>query len=236
MIDDATAQQIKQATLIFWQEQVTSSVFREIAKGKEIGHRIADHVDEQTTALLTREFVTKYQCNTNGKPLIRSMGDIWLECAGLYHPINVKSGVAGREGHPNMVSLKKVLAGLACYQIDSYYLLMVKVDIGENSIEPTIYFVDMLDYLEYVTFDSGPGQIMLRAAAFFEAFVEGYVLKPLTVMQKVGRLMKLLEDADRRLAANRAKKLGWFREQIEKYDERDTHIVTPATQESLNLR
>lgn len=30
--------------------------------------------------------------------------------------------------------------------------------------------IDMLDWLEYVTFDSGPGQLMLKAVKFFNEF------------------------------------------------------------------
>lgn len=234
MIDGPTIDRIQQIAQHFWSEQVTSDIFRQIAQGKEIGHRIADFVDDQTTALLTREFVTKQQRKYNGEIRMRSMGDIWLECDGIYHPVNIKSGVKGSEGQPNMVSLKKLLMALFTCQIDSYYLLPVKFDIG-SVMQSSVFFIDMLDYLDHVTFDSGPGQIMLKARGFFDALDNGFIPEPLTVMQKVDKLMRLLEDGERRLIVNRKHVLDRFREQIEKYHKRSVHLVTPKTQESLNL-
>lgn len=98
------------------------------------------------------------------------MGDIWLESGGIYHPINVKTGVSSN-GQPNMVSLKKLLDALLDQQIDSYYLLMVKLEI-QQPITCLIHFIDMLDYLDYVTFDSGPGQIMLKSRLFFPRYTK----------------------------------------------------------------
>lgn len=234
MIDGPTIGSIQQIAQHFWSEQVTSDVFRQIAQGKEIGHRIADYIDDQTTALLTREFVTKQQRDIYGDIRMRSMGDVWVECNGIYHPVNIKSGIKGSEGQPNMVSLKKLLMTLFTCQIDSYYLLPVKIDIG-SVMQSSVYFVDMLDYLEYVTFDSGPGQIMLKARRFFDALDNEVIPEPLTIIQKIDKLMRLLEDGERRLATNRATVLTLFRGQETEYNRRGTHLVTPATQESLNL-
>lgn len=235
MIDKLTADKIRKKTQAFWSKEVKSSVFRKIAQGKEIGHRIADFVDDQTTALLTRSFTTKYQYNKNGGVATRSMGDVWLKWDKIYHPINVKSGVVGVEGQPNMVSLAKLLNALICHQIDAYYLLMVKVEISDNTVA-SVYFVDMLDHLEYVTFDSGPGQIMLKAKAFFQNLNNGDAHVPRTVTEKVNDLMNLLEDGERRLASNRKKRLSSFRNRVKEYRNYRTHLVTPETQESLNLQ
>ena len=139
MIDEKMGESVYITAQQFWEEQSTSPIFQQIAQGKEVGHRIADFIDEQTTSLLTRHFSTRFQRDQNGRVLTRSMGDIWLECNGIYHPVNVKSGVTGSEGQPNMVSLKKVLTSLLLCQIDSYYLLMVKIDIN-NGISSNVYF------------------------------------------------------------------------------------------------
>lgn len=64
--------------------------------------------------------------------------------------------------------MKKLLDALLMHQIDSYYLLMVKLEIQQQTT-CVVHFVDMLDYLDHVTFDSGPGQIMLKARSFFTA-------------------------------------------------------------------
>ena len=157
-------------TLGYWQQEVTKPYFVDLAQGKEIGHRLADLVDEKTTALLTLQHITKHQYTREGRRRPRSMGDVWLLDDGIHHPINVKTGVVGSEGQPNLVSLKKVLSAILQRQIDSYYLLYVKMEINEGAIEPSVFFLDMLDWLKYVTFDSGPGQMMLKARLFFAAY------------------------------------------------------------------
>jgi len=47
MIDSETAEQISKLTLAFWQEEVTKPQFVAQAVGKEIGHRIANLVEER---------------------------------------------------------------------------------------------------------------------------------------------------------------------------------------------
>lgn len=169
MLTDAKITFIRDVAREYWVDEVTQGYFVNLAQGKEIGHKLADLVDEKTSALVTLRNLTKHEYGKSGSQRARSMGDVWLEEAGIYHPVNVKVGIAGSEGQPNMVSIKKLLSALVNCQIDSYYLLMVKLEIG-SPIKPTIYFLDMLDYLEYVTFDSGPGQIMLKAASFFRYY------------------------------------------------------------------
>ncbi len=235
MIDEKMGESVYITTQQFWEEQSASPIFQQIAQGKEVGHRIADFIDEQTTSLLTRHFSTKYQRDSQGRVLTRSMGDIWVECNGIYHPVNVKSGVTGSEGQPNMVSLKKVLTSLLLCQIDSYYLLMVKIDISD-SINSEVYFIDMLDHLEFVAFDSGPGQIMLKAKAFFNAFAKGFVSPQLTIEEKIDKLMELLEDGERRLVINRESRFRDIKRMASSYYESESHIVSPETQESLNLK
>ena len=132
----------------YWTQEVKKDYFVQLAKGKEVGHRTADLVDEQTTALLRREYSTKFETSKIGKDRPRSMGDIWLNANNIYHPINVKLGIAGAEGQPNMVSLKKLLGALIARRVDSYYLLIVKLSISET-ITPQIYLTDMLDHLKY---------------------------------------------------------------------------------------
>ncbi len=235
MIDARTAKRIRRDTQAYWDSEVRKRYFREIAQGKEIGHRIADLVDEKTTALLTVKYVTKHQCDSRGQRRMRSMGDLWLECGGIYHPVNVKAGVTTTGGQPNMVSLKKLLRALLGYQIDSYYLLMVKMDITRE-ITCRVYFLDLLDYLSYMTFDSGPGQIMLKANAFYDAMAKGTSPPTLAIRRKVKQLYAMLEDGNKRLAANRAESLARFHKDISRYLKSSRRKVTADTQNPLNLR
>ena len=106
---------------------------------------MADFVDERTTALLEAHFVTRFQSGKGGAARARSMGDVWLKSGGLFNPINVKTGVAGANGQPNLVSLKKLLRALLNDHIDSYYLLLVKFRLTVP-VACAVYFVDMLEW------------------------------------------------------------------------------------------
>jgi hypothetical protein len=206
----------------------------QIAKGKEIGHKLADLVDEKTTALLTVKYLTKHQHDMQGRKRSRSMGDMWLQDNGIYHPINVKTGIVGAEGQPNLVSLKKVLGAIMARQIDSYYLLYVKMEIRPEEITPSVYLIDMLDWMDYVTFDSGPGQMMLRAVKFFAEY-DPERQTALGIRDKVQKLMNLYEDGERRLKENRERDLDRYRLEFDRFMAGGDFAVTPETQRSLRL-
>src|SRR5450830_966310 len=91
----------------YWASEVKEPEFIRIAAGKEIGHKIGDMVDEKTTQLLKDcgKFNILHQ-QSNGAAASRSMGDLWLEAGGVYNPVNIKAGEYGKNGQPNLVSLR----------------------------------------------------------------------------------------------------------------------------------
>jgi len=202
MLDTQTQQTILSLTKSFWAQEITTPEFAVIASGKEIGHRIADLVDERTTNLLANHLQTRQQRKNDGSTMPRSMGDIWVLSNGMYNPVNIKSGEMGKQGQPNMVSLKKLLRALLLRQIDAYYLLLVKMKLGVAP-EAYIYLVDILEHLDVTTFDSGPGQIMLKERLFYQRMDDNAAPQVLTADEKIARLFEMLEDADRRLQENR---------------------------------
>lgn len=234
MINSKMLQEIEKSAQTFWNEEIKTSFFQEMAQGKEVGHHIADFIDAKTTGLLAFKYIATFQRNKQGNKVPRSMGDVWILCDKIFHPINVKTGVTGANGQPNMVSLKKLLAGLLNYQIDSYYLLIVKVAADNNNFGCRVHFVDMLDYLDYMTFDSGPGQIMLKAKNFFDARESGIIPAARSLSDKVSKLVLLLEDGERRLIINRKTGLKIIRKAVSLYNP-VLHIVTPKTQALLHL-
>ena len=165
------------------------------------------------------------------------MGDVWLLDEDIYHPINVKTGLVGSEGQPNLVSLKKVLSAITARQIDSYYLLMVKLAIQDDggNIGPSVVFTDMLDWLDYVTFDSGPGQMMLKAKVFFSAY-DPAVVPQKKMREKVEALFALYEDGERRLRINRDRDLKKYRSAVDRFLGSNDWDVTAATREGLSVR
>ena len=119
-------------------------------------------------------------------------------------------------------------------QIDSYYLLMVKMRVDTVPICPSVYLLDMLDWLDYVAFDSGPGQLMLKGETFFAEYDPD---RPghLDIKGKVQALMDLYEDGERRLRENRERALEHYREEFRAFMAGQELAVTPETQRSLHL-
>ena len=234
MISKKELDDIESLTREFWDTKVTTQEFRRLFQGKEIGQRIASYVDENTTAMLEKSFDVMGQMGKNGKKRSRSMGDVWIKSNGMYNPINVKAGEAGKNGQPNMVSLTKLIKAILDEQVDSYYLLIVKMNRTEKMpghgasdfvITPYVYLVDMLDYLDYITFDSGPGQAMLKEKQFYEACRMGVKQPSLTLAQKLEKMIALYEDGNRRLFENREKKLDQIRAKVRLYKKRENHTI-----------
>jgi hypothetical protein len=136
----------------------------------------------------------------------------------------VKTGEAGKNGQPNLVSLKKLLRALLGDQIDSYYLLIIKF-VLTPPVEARVYLVDLLDYLDYATYDAGPGQMMLKEKSFYEAMDARRAPSARTLAQKIERLFALLEDGDQRLAENRRKDLDRLRAEFQAYKGRAEHVI-----------
>jgi hypothetical protein len=224
MIDATTRAAVLATTTAYWQDMATKSHFQGLAAGKEIGHRIANYVDEHTTAKLFTDFDVAYEADRTGRRIARSMGDMWLRANGIYNPVNVKAGEMGKNGQPNLVSLKKLLERLLKHQIDSYDLLIVKMaisgeaaDPGGVRLVPHVYFVDMLDHLDFVTFDMGPGQTRVRERQFYDAVDSGYQPPHRSLTDKVEVLMALMEDGYLRLLDNRKSRMDSLRRTLEQF-------------------
>lgn len=202
-----------------WSVHVRDHSFTEIVSGKEPGHRMADYVDDRTTALLKVNLDTRYEGNKKGTIKMRSMGDIWIYCNGIYNPINVKSGLQNMNGQPNLVSMRKLLDYILRQWIDSYYLLIIKFDMSNHT--HLSYFVDLLDWTEFVTYDAGPGQIMLRERDFYAAIDSGYRPATRSVPEKAEVLFRLFEQKLHDLFANRQKRLQQQRSQLQRFRETD---------------
>jgi hypothetical protein len=228
-IDAKTCQRISRLTVEMWEEKAAKDeVFLGLTRGKERGHKMADFVDERTTALLKVHFVTRFQSGKGGLVRARSMGDVWLKSGGIFNPINVKTGVSGANGQPNLVSLKKLLRALVNDQIDSYYLLFVKFELGKV-VRPKVFLVDLLEHLEFATYDDGPGQMMLLEEKFFVAMESCKPAPATSIVTKIDRLFALLKDGNRRLIQNRERTIADFEKLIAEYKSRPVHAIDQTT-------
>lgn len=204
-----------------WELEVKTPRFLAICAGKERGHRIADFAEERTLDFIEAEhFDVAYEHGVAGGRRARSMGDVWLRSGDppLFNPINVKAGIAGVGGQPNMVSLAKLTEAILAHRIDSYWLLLLRLEEAEQEFTPTLTLVNIFDYLEYMHFDSGPGQIMLRSDAFYNHVHGEGGPEPLSLRQVVEALLELRRDGDRRLIANRARKLEQLEDAATRFD------------------
>ncbi len=157
-----------------WTAHVQGTAFAELISGKEPGHRMADYVDDQITSLLKVSLDTRYEANARDQPKKRSMGDVWVHSNNIFNPINVKAGLQGMKGQPNLVSMQKLLNYIFKGWIDSYYLLIIKFD-NTTAITHKAYLIDLLEWTEFITYNAGPGQIMLREEKFYAAVESGHV-------------------------------------------------------------
>jgi hypothetical protein len=153
-------------------------------------------------------------------PRDRSMGDIWLMSGSprIYNPINVKAGIAGVGGQPNMVSLEKLTQGILNYLIDSYWLLLLRFTISDSRVLAGIKLVNILDYLDFMHFDAGPGQIMLRSDRFYAHLEQGGTARSVNLADAVKRLVEIRRDGDERLTANREKRRLALEAKAEAFD------------------
>jgi hypothetical protein len=204
-----------------WLLEVQTEQFIAICAGKERGHRIADHAEERTLSFLERAaFDLAYEHGISGLRRARSMGDVWLRSGEppIFNPVNVKAGIAGVGGQPNMVSLAKLTDALLKHRIDSYWLLLIRIEQSDAGLVPYVKLVNILDYLRFMHFDSGPGQMMLRSDAFYAYVASEGAPERLSKGDAVRRLIEMRRDGDRRLIANRARGLERLEGAFERFD------------------
>lgn len=148
------------------------------------------------------------------------MGDIWVHSQKVFNPINIKTGLQNMRGPPNVVSMQKLLDYIFERWIDSYYLLIIKFDVSvRKDIKHKTYFFDLLDWTDFITYDAGPGQIMLRENEFYEEFDSGKRPASRPIPEKAGFLFNLFERKIEVLLANRQKRLKRQRRQLERFSE-----------------
>lgn len=216
MLTDQDQERMLEVTEEAWRGHCAGPVFQSMFRGKERGHRVADFVEEKTVECLEATFDVKHEV-VGEERRARGMGDAWVHSQGIYNPVNVKAGVHGIGGQPNMVSLSKLTVALLEHWIDSYYLLLVKFS-DDDPPSPSVQLVDILHHLDFLHFDSGTGQLMLRADRFAAHVGGGCSGTPLTLEQTVKRLVVMRREGDARLMATRERKLVLLDQRLRAFD------------------
>ena len=199
MLSADTVNEIRALTERFWRAEVRSDWFSGRIAGKEFGQRIAHDVELRTVEAISARFTPS---EAPGGEVERGMGDMWLTEHGRPHPINIKAGDAAKEtGKPNVVALNRLLNALLAGEIDSYYLLIVKID--RDALSVRVDMVDVLDHLGFIHYNAGPGQIKLYQKPFYAALDGGYQPPQRPLIDKIDYLLELERDADERLITAR---------------------------------
>lgn len=136
---------------------------------KEPGHSYGEKVEEILAHKLSSKdsrFTLPKKVKGKGKQT-RQMGDLMWENT----LINIKLGYEKGSGQPNMVSFTRFLEKFHNDEIDSYYILIINVSgKTKDTLTTSVYLFNLYDYLDYVHYDYGTGQIMLKEKQFFDAY------------------------------------------------------------------
>lgn len=164
---------------------------QKLLSGKESGHTMSGIIEKKCADVLKEKgYKIEFERNKRGEILKRAHSDFLLQLDGdsKWYKINVKFG-SEKPGQPNVCSMNRILDGLKEGLINSYYILKVKYDKEKNTTK--VYFVDILDYIDCITYDAGTGQIMLKEKKFYEIYSENNIKNNDTLEQKYSKLTKL---------------------------------------------
>ena len=76
-----------------------------------------------------------------------------------------------------------------------------------ETITHKVFLVDLLDWTDFIAFDAGPGQIMLREKDFYDAHESGYSPPERPIAAKVESLFTRFEEGVKSLFATREQRL-----------------------------
>jgi len=135
----------------------------EIKKSDELGHSHGPGVQKMVGKLLSEHFDITYEKDKNGKPKKRSFSDNLIQG----HPNNVKFTIIN-SGSPNLVSMNRMINHVFNSKNDTYYVTIVHYDIPTQVLK--VNFVNILQFVESLRYNSGPGQIMINQERFYSEY------------------------------------------------------------------
>jgi len=140
----------------------------ELLKSDEIGHSHAPGVQKKVGTLLSELYEVSYETNKKGKKKKRAFSDNLI----MGNPNNVKFGVS--VGQPNLVSMNRMITNVIEHNLSCYYVTIVFYDRHTKQIK--IKFVNILQFMDCLAYNAGPGQIMLKQEKFnkeYEKYIKG---------------------------------------------------------------
>jgi len=201
----------------FWtQEILHNDNFISMLNRREAGHGLANYIETKTQEELVNISNNRYQL-INEKN-IRSMGDFWIKegTCNFYTPVNIKTGI--KIGSPNIVTIDKIITGIAKRKIDSYYLFIIKfIKINRRWQVNICKIVNLFNILDYVVFDLGPLQLMLNEHKLYSNINDiqhvEYDLKDI-----LSKFCKLYSDGYPSFIANRNERKNKYEHMLNNFD------------------
>lgn len=142
---------------------------KKLLSGKESGHIMGTIIEEMCGDILTENgYTITKEVDKSGKTKTRAHSDFnIISSDGSVNRVNVKFS-SEKKGQPNICSINRLMDALKTGEIDGYYMLKVKYD--RTSKETKVYFVDILDYIDCLTYNGGTGQVMLQEKDFYAVY------------------------------------------------------------------
>lgn len=156
---------------------------KKLLSGKESGHIMGTIIEEMCGDILKENgYTITKEVNKLGEVKARAHSDFNIvtnDCS--VNRVNVKFS-SETNGQPNICSINRMMDALRDGVIDGYYMLKVKYDRTTNKTK--VYFVDILDYIDCLTFNGGTGQIMLKEKDFYIDYESDKALNDLSIIKK----------------------------------------------------
>ncbi|KKN34521.1 hypothetical protein LCGC14_0792710 [marine sediment metagenome] len=191
------------------------------SKIKERGQAAASFVEHRALELaniVSPIRFERYETGKNkGKKKARSLSDGFFAIYSRVF-INIKTSYEERSGQPNICSLPKLikqfvetefLKQFVTGQFDDYLLVHIYFDVKNQKIK--VCFISLFDNLEYVTYNDGPGQMMLKKSKLFNGSKQTIRAssKKMTNNRRVqiaDQLLNMLTDGTERLIRARRRR------------------------------
>lgn len=124
------------------------------SKSDELGHSHGPGVQKEVGRLLSEKYDVKYILNKDGSKPKRPFADNILE--GFYN--NVKFTATG-DGNPNVGAMNRMIEHVLVKSNSEYYVIIIKYLVDKKDWE--VQFVNILQFIDCLIYDAGPGQIMM---------------------------------------------------------------------------
>lgn len=129
------------------------------SKSDELGHSHGPGVQKEVGKILSEEYSVTNVLTKNGKKPKRAFADNIIQ--GFYN--NVKF-TATEKGNPNLGSMNRMIKHVLDDNNSEYYVTIVKYLTKKKDWE--VQFVNILQFVDCLTYDAGPGQIMINQSNF----------------------------------------------------------------------